>query len=325
MNYKWNNFKEANRFYHQIDKEREIIPTVDTFVFSRDTKFIFYIPNERYLQRYIEEEHHPNFDTFPVKYINHVTNYDIPQKLKKTRMEKADESKWEYVKIRFTDFKEEKICVKNIFKFTIDKYQEPSWTSKQKEWINNGVKLSSIFTLKLNTISKIEDFRRKYFMRYWNYFPYKECSLCNEEFERQINVDHIIYECKKVKKWEKKLKINSDERKINNFDHNSLDHTSSWIQSWCLWKNYWQIVFKSFEKSSILEYQISNFTKLLKYNEYLHLKYLLLFNKKNIDTKISTILNFLRYTKKILSKKRIKFLILEKHLEENKVKKRFQI
>ena len=150
--------------------------------------------------------------------------FEVPTAIKRSSLKKANIILWnEHMKVTFDDFfnleenKHNKITSKDIFKNTIDKSEKPLWTSKQTKWISEGVDLQKIFSKKIRTISKIEDFRRKFFMRYWNYFPQTCCPLCNENFgkkdkKKNLSIDHILYKCKVIRKWELKLKMNTTQR-----------------------------------------------------------------------------------------------------------------
>ena len=148
-----------------------------------------------------------------------------------------------------------------------------------------GVDLEKkIFSKKIRTIAKIEDFRLKFFMRFWNYFPQEKCSLCKEDFgkkEKNLTINHILYKCRNIKKWEAFLKINSDQRKKDNFDGTSPNHLCSWIHSWCLWRIYWDVAFDKFENSSKKKAQLSKLIGLVKLTEYKQLMFHIFRIKKN--------------------------------------------
>ena len=109
-------------------------------------------------------------------------------------------------------------------------------------------------------------------MSYWGK-PCTLCVLCGKKFSRK----HLFTECETVEEWEYQvfgydLKT-SDIRIESMFENNSQYHTLSWIYNWCIWKNYWDIFHSKFENCFMVEEQISNFRKYVKFNEYLHLKY----------------------------------------------------
>ena len=62
-------------------------------------------------------------------------------------------------------------------------------------------------------------------------------------------------------------------RKESMMNNKLSTHTFSWIYNWCIWKNYWQVKYKDFDKSDQLESQIKNYKEMITFNEYLHLKY----------------------------------------------------
>jgi hypothetical protein len=188
--------------------------------------------------------------------------------------------------------------MKNIFKITIEKdfKENPRWTDKQKDWIYQGYNLKSLFSKNLKTIARIDDFRRKFLMRFWRQkMENPKCHLCGENWHS----DHLFEKCKVVEKWEnevyeenikKKITKNNKNQKIKKnkkttknlkretriesmMDDKSPDHTFSWIYNWCIWKNYWEIVFEDYDNCSIFENQTKNLTKLLKIFEKAHLLY----------------------------------------------------
>ena len=196
----------------------------------------------------------------------------------KQRVFKADLIEWvNKVDIVFNDLekiKNKKINLKNIFKITIDNEIKTKWTKNQKEWINQNINLKTLFSNNLKTISRIDDFRRKYLMSYWGKLM-ENCKLCDEKFSRK----HLFQECSVVNIWEKNVYGNNNNiskiktRIESMFDNKSQNHTSSWIYNWCIWKNYWEIVYSKFESCELIDKQISNLKKLIKFNEYLHLRF----------------------------------------------------
>jgi len=99
------------------------------------------------------------------------------------------------------------------------------------------------------------------------------------------------------------------------WDVKNINHTSSWIYNWCIWKNVWQSKFGKNQKHQnnsknkknnnknknnnnnnkpnkhyinnndildldTLEKQSKNFKKLLKHNEFMHMKLILLTRKR---------------------------------------------
>ena len=189
-----------------------------------------------------------------------------------------------------------KINIKNIFKITIDTEVKSKWTEKQEKWKKRGIKLKSLFSKNLKTISRIDDFRRKFLMSYWRRkaAERKKCELCGEKW----HIEHIFNECTVVEKWENKIYgekrkngtyKNNSKRRIrieSMFDGKSVDHTFSWIYNWCIWKTYWEVVFKKFEKFEKVDNQVQVLTKHLKFFEHLHLMFSNFIRSKNhtLDT-----------------------------------------
>ena len=180
------------------------------------------------------------------------------------------------VRVTFNQMEERKLKktnLSNIFKVTIDNEVQPIYTNRQKDWIKQGVDLKGLFSNSLKTISRIDDFRRKFLMSYWGKME-ETCCLCGLETNRM----HIFKYCTVVKEWEdevyKKKKVDIRAVRIGSFmNHKMKSHTFSWIYNWCIWKNYWQVKYKDFDKSDEVESQIKNYREILRFNEYLHLKY----------------------------------------------------
>jgi len=110
-------------------------------------------------------------------------------------------------------------------------------------------------------------------MSYWGKLCDK-CELCGTEWHRE----HLFLDCKFVEEWEKqvykdKFQEMRTERKNALLNHLSPNHTFSWIYNWTIWKTYWEIIHLKFDDCFNTENQIEKFRKLLKFNEYLHLKF----------------------------------------------------
>ena len=71
--------------------------------------------------------------------------------------------------------------------------------------------------------------------------------------------------------------------------HSKPNHVASWIYNWCIWKNYWKIFYKNYENCENPETQLNNFHKLVKYNEYVHLK--LILSSRNLEKESENIKN----------------------------------
>ena len=81
-------------------------------------------------------------------------------------------------------------------------------------------------------------------MSYWGKIM-EECELCGNKFSRK----HLFSECNVVKNWERKVfgKKKKDKLRTESmFDNKSQNHTLSWVYNWCIWKNFWEIVFEKF-------------------------------------------------------------------------------
>ena len=119
-------------------------------------------------------------------------------------------------------------------------------------------------------------------MSYWKRRGKKEiCLLCKQEWRRE----HLFMDCEEVEKWENQIygEIGNNNQITNNkrvarieaiFENKSKDHTFSWIYNWCIWKNYWDIVFQKFENCEDLSKQCQSFIKQIKVFEKLHLFFL---------------------------------------------------
>ena len=153
--------------------------------------------------------------------------------------------------------------------------------------MEQGIDVKSLFNHNLKTTARISDFRRKFLMSYWGK-PCKKCHLCGKDYDRM----HIFTECEIVEQWENEIygeasgkeivgtPINRKLRMKGMMNSKSIFHTYSWIYNWCIWKNFWQIKFKDFDKSEQVDRQSQNLKKLLRFNEYLHLRYSLETNVK---------------------------------------------
>ena len=187
---------------------------------------------------------------------------------------------------QLSNIKYKKINTKLIFKITIDKNVKHLWTEKQEDWIvDHKIDVAGLLSNNIKTISRIDDFRRKFLMGYWGRLC-KKCHLCGEKWKRE----HLFLECRKIREWEREVfkdkdsRIAHKERRDSLFDKNNPNHTFSWIYNWAIWKNYWEIVYGSFEKCTEPKEQAKNFEKLVKFNEYLHLRFSISTqNKKNLE------------------------------------------
>lgn len=293
----WEWFGQAYEIFSKIDKDYTIKPIVGDAIYDLHAREVIYFPSNEEIELY-----KPQSGTIPVNIqqqskerlemkkgyylyreqikkvdkivtIGHRNACETPFKTEATR---ANISEWiEKVDIVFNDLeilKNKKVNLKNIFKITIDNDLKPKWTETQKEWIRSKINLKSLFSTNIKTISRIDDFRRKYLMSYWGKITEK--CLCGEEFSRR----HLFNRCSVVMNWETNVfgKEMNQLRTESMLDNKSQNHTLSWIYNWCIWKNFWEIVFKKFDNCETIDAQISNFKKFIKFNEYLHLKFSLL-------------------------------------------------
>jgi hypothetical protein len=94
---------------------------------------------------------------------------------------------------------------------------------------------------------------------------------------KKFSPSHLFNDCKKVEQWEIKV-YKSFKRKARIESQNdcySENHTFSWIYNWCIWKNFWEIFYNKFEDCKEIKNQTSNLRKMLKHNEFIHLKLIL--------------------------------------------------
>ena len=298
----WPWFKQASKLFNQIDKDCTYFPEIGDSVFDAVKETVTYIEDSNDLFVY-----KPVNSTFPAlisnrtkrrlkekkeeylkrRKINAVTRIvtighrnasETPTK-KKTHIYKGRTIDWiQKLKVEFnqlSDIKYKKINLKLIFKITIDQNIKYLWTEKQEDWIvDHKIDVAGLLSNNIKTISRIDDFRRKFLMGYWGRLCEK-CELCGEKWKRE----HLFLECEEVKKWEREVFNNNDsslackERRKSLFDRKNPNHTFSWIYNWTIWKNYWEIVHKSFENCLDFSEQVKNFEKLVKFNEYLHLRF----------------------------------------------------
>lgn len=300
FNNNWDWYKQASKIFSMIDKDCTMVPKVgDTLLDWYENEIIYFdgredIKNYKVVNKtipvdishsskkrlaekkeiYLKESKKSKIDK--VVSIGHRNRNETPVR---TIPKKANPMDWlTKVKVAFIQLekkKTNKISIGNILRVTVDEQMIPIYTERQKDWIKQGVNLKGLFTYSLHTISRIEDFKKKFLMSYWGIIE-ENCCLCNQPFNRM----HIFKYCPQVEKWEesvyKKRKDNVDVRKIrieSMLNIKLSTHTFSWIYNWCIWKNYWQIKYEKFDKSNELESQIENFKEMIRFNEYMHLKY----------------------------------------------------
>ena len=296
FNKNWDWYKQASRIHAMIDKDCTTVPNVGDTLLDWYKNEIIYFDGQTDLYKPVNK-------TIPV-HINQSTKKRLLEKedeyLRKNKLSKVDKIvtighiddtpvktipkrvqpiDWlRKVKVSFNEMDEKKMkktSLSNIFRVTIDKDIEPIYTDRHKDWIKQGIDLLGLFRTTLTTVSRIDDFRRKFLMSYWGNIE-KTCCLCNKPFNRM----HLFSKCSVVKIWEDEVYIKRKDKvdiarvRIESmFNHKLSTHTLSWIYNWCIWKNYWEVKFQKFEKSEELENQINNFRELIKFNEYLHFMY----------------------------------------------------
>jgi hypothetical protein len=297
FNCSWEWYKQAYRIYTLIDKDCTTIPEIGDSLFDWHKDEIIYFDGQDDVDLYQTVN-----KTIPVELKDYQKRRLAEKKenylkiAKKSRIDKivtighrkntpvriaptkTRATEWmKKVKVTFNQMEEKKlnkINLRNIFKVTIDEYLIPIYTDRQKDWIKEGVNLKALFSNSLKCVSRIDDFKRKFLMSYWGKLE-ENCCLCGEPYNRM----HLFKYCRKVEKWEDNVYMQSKEgdiktiRQQSMLEHSLTSHTLSWIYNWCIWKNYWQVKYKQFENSESEENQIENFKELIKFNEYLHLKY----------------------------------------------------
>ena len=298
INNNWEWFKQAHKIFNMVDKDTTFNPKIgDTLLDLYENKVIFFHSQEEI------NLYKPINKTIPIKInkdkiekmIIKKRDYKKKKNLKicdqiitvseidntpfKPTIEKAKINNWFYqTKVIFNEldqFKNKKINLKNIFKITIDKDPKPKWTEGQTNWmLDKHYNLPKLLTTNLKTISRIDDFRRKYLMRYWGRTVESKCPLYEKE---NFSMEHIFTSCKIVKQWEISI-YNEEKRKIRIdafMNHLDQNHLFSWIYNWCIWKNFWEITYKKIKNFDQLESQTENFKMHPKNFEFLHIYFTL--------------------------------------------------
>jgi len=113
--------------------------------------------------------------------------------------------------------------------------------------MRKGIGIESLFKHSTGNIVRVEDFRIKFLMNFWakNRF---QCRLCGNDFSSF----HLLNECEGMKKVE--ISIYGTKRRQlrldSQFNHESPNYDFSWILNWCLWKNYFKLIYNSNKYSS---------------------------------------------------------------------------
>ena len=288
-NGEWKWFSQANKIYKDIDKDLIFFPQIEQTVYDWHKNKIVHICDEVNKKLY-----KPKSKTIPIqiekneielyKNYNEFRNEKEKEKIyemeedmiNKKLITKTDHSTWmENVKLEYLGLKKgEKISLKVINKIMkSNENQKPNWTKKQIEWINGGVNLEKLLSIKLKTIPKIEDFRRKFLMNFWYKLRFQTCPLCKNK-KLKFNVEHLLLKCVEVEKWEIKTYGNIKRKKrIEAFwDWKNPNYLASWIQNWSIWRNVWDIKFEIMPHLKYEKQQIKHFKKHLENNEFIHIK-----------------------------------------------------
>ena len=171
-------YKQANLTYSKIEKQTHYTPKPGEEIFNLKTNKIQKINNN-----------------------NNFINKGIVPLITNNNNEKNTKKKIDWnnknININYTDYKRGKINLKRIFYLSEDKKQQPKWSKHQQKWIDHKVNLKRIFTRPLKTITKIDNFRRKFFLNFWYRIKTFNCSLCGNV----LSTEHILNECSKVKEW----------------------------------------------------------------------------------------------------------------------------
>lgn len=230
----WEWFNQSYEIFSKVDKDYTINPNVGDAVCDLHTQKIIYFHSNDEIQLYkpqsgtipvlIEEQAKERLEFKKKCYlgkkkfkkvdkivtIGHRNACETPIK---TIPKRAELNDWiDKVDVVFNDLedlKNKNINLRNIFKITIDNNSKRKWTDTQKESLELNINLKSLFTINLKTITRIDDFRRKFLMSYWGKIM-EECELCGNKFSRK----HLFSECNVVKNWERKV-FGKKKKKIN--------------------------------------------------------------------------------------------------------------
>ena len=290
----WEWFWQANIIYSQIDKDLTFYPQHGQTIFDWFTKKIIHISDEKTKNLYeIKNKTIPIKITenalMTYKHLEKIKNKNqenekifemSPSEINKDEITKANHSTWmNGEKIEYLGFKEgQKITLNSIFKNMISDEEEtqPLWTEKQEKWIKKGVDLKKLLSIKIKTLPKIEDFRRKFLLNFWSKMRFHKCPFCQGS-EIKFNIKHLLLKCPTIKEWEEyTYGLEKREKRIKAFwNHKDPNYLSSWIFNWCIWKNVWDIKFERLPNLTSEKHQTKNFQRHLKENEYVHIKIIL--------------------------------------------------
>jgi len=285
----WIWFEQANIVYSEINKDITFHPNIGHTVYDWLKDELIHIQNEEILHKYI-----PMNKTIPITLTeNGIETYESFQqedgydtneiyKLRyidiciKDKLKCENDIWMENIEMIFIGFKkDEKFTLQKIFKNMIkNENPKPNWTEKQSKWIKKkGINLKRLLSINIKTISRIDDFRRKFFMNYWYRLRLNKCPVCKSKTVK-LSVEHILLDCNVVKRWEIKVygERTREKRKKAFWDSKDINHTSSWIYNWCIWKNIWDIRYEKKLKLDTIKKQSQNLKKYIKLNKFIHLK-----------------------------------------------------
>ena len=297
--------EQAMVTYRPIKKDISIQPHLGQIILDLETKEETVVDDD-----FLAKNTNPIFNSIPIrkkmKITTSTSRYSLRKKktVRKTVRVKARKEKWEQVSITFPKcFNSRKIKSKDIISHAnngyVPKKGKSVWTQKQQKWINEGIPLEKLLTTHTNNIEKIEDFKTKYFMIYWNYLKPKSC-ICER---KDLSVDHILNEWPIIEKVEHDLfsmnslkspkkrrrieipKLSREERMKNQYLPDSDNYGHCWMVNWCLWKTFWSIKIEENDQPlSCLIGQLNN-------NEHIFLKLHMSKMEKYSEKKKKRVLN----------------------------------
>ena len=299
---KWPWFRQAAETYGFVEKQPIRYPKLGDLVKDTQSGELVLYKNKATLENHPAKANTIPVDLKPLKSRKNTVGFLVyrlenhPNVL--NHVIKAPLEKWAYgTKMMLPEFAKMKklslsAIIKVIRKLLFEKgVFRATWTSTQQTLIDIKVQLSTLLSNKLKTVIKVDDFRRKVLMMYWNHLGHK-CHFCEEDFDPL----HLLNKCSHVKKWEEALDNSHTLREIRKecqFLNDSDQHLFSWITNWCLWKCYWDVVYKKIKDWDSFHAQVRNLEKYLKEFEYTHIKYLqLVFSDQKREKLLHQLGNF---------------------------------
>ena len=166
----WDWFKQAQILYKMINKEVICNPKEKIYILNNNNKEEIFFENKENVKNYT-----PTTNTIPISKVE--TNKWIrvskgKSKRKKLKTIKAPVEIWkEQVELKFEKWcYSKKIKLKDIIFFGNKEFKKKKvWTKKQSEWINLNIPVDKFLSTTTNNISKIEDFKTKFFLNYWSH------------------------------------------------------------------------------------------------------------------------------------------------------------